>query len=198
MTIAGARATIAATLTAITLATATAVSAQQVVPGTGPRPAAADSGRVAGDSAGTRAPGAPSADRVSPEPGSDSTGVAPTPLPANVGVAAPTDPTLARACTGMPAGSEAPGLLAVVFRAGTSDKDRAAAAKAVGGTLAGTSSYGEEYVQLGVGAGPLAAVADRMIRQEPVMQVSPAPCPGETPAAQGVGADSTPAVQPPR
>jgi hypothetical protein len=96
----------------------------------------------------------------------------------------------------MPAGSEAPGLLAVIFRAGTSDKDRAAAAKAVGGTLAGTSSYGEDYVQLDVGAGPLAAVADRLIRQEPVMQVSPAPCPGEPPAAPGVGADSTPAVSP--
>jgi hypothetical protein len=192
MTYAGPRASTIATLVAITLAAATAVFAQQVVPGTGPRPITADSGRVAGDSGGTRAPGAPSADRVPSAAGPGSTGTAPTPLPSNVGVAAPSDPTLTRACAGMPAGSEAPGLLAVIFRAGTSDKDRAAAAKAVGGTLAGTSSYGEDYVQLEVGAGPLAAVADRLIRQEPVMQVSPAPCPGETPAAQGVGADSTP------
>jgi len=33
------------------------------------------------------------------------------------------------------AGTQAPGVLTVMFRAGTSDHDRAAAAKAVGGTL---------------------------------------------------------------
>ena len=156
---------------------------------------AADSARrAAGDTGGTRPPGAPlpsgtpadsgaaSGDRVPPaaEPGAATPGSpapANVPLPINVGIRAPTDTTLARACVATPAGREAPGLLTAVFRAGTSDKDKAAAAKAVGGSLAGTNGMGEEYVRLEVGSGPLAAVADRLIRQDPVMRVSPAPCP---------------------
>ena len=94
-----------------------------------------------------------------------------------VTVVAPQDTVLARACAGLPAGAEAPGLLAVVFRPGTSDTARAAAARAVGGRRAGLSEYGEEYVQVPPDAGPLPAVADRLIRQEPVTAVSPAPCP---------------------
>ena len=118
-------------------------------------------------------------------------------IPLGVGQAEPTDTTLARACAGYPAGSEAPGLLAVIFNAGTSERDRAAAAKAVGGTLAGSSPYGEDYVRLAVGAGPLTVVADQLIRQNPVKQVSPVPCPAPpaTPSAPGSapGGDSTPA-----
>jgi hypothetical protein len=115
-----------------------------------------------------------------------------------VGPAEPTDTTLARACAGAPAGSEAPGLLAVIFNPGTSERDRAAAAKAVGGTLAGSSPYGEDYVRLAVGAGPLTAVADRLIRLNPVKQVSPAPCPAvpTIPSAGGAApsGDSIPAT----
>lgn len=184
MTLAPIRASMVTVLAAVALAGTTAGSAQQVVTDTSRRPAVGDTVRPA-------APGAAPADRVPPADGPGSTGAAPAPPPVNVGVAAPTDPTLARACVGMPAGSEAPGLLAVIFRTGTSDKDRAAAAKAVGGKLAGTSSYGEDYVELDPGAGPLTVVADRLIRQEPVMQVSPAPCPAEVPGAAEAGADST-------
>jgi hypothetical protein len=93
----------------------------------------------------------------------------------------------------VPGGREAPGLLAVVFRTGTIDRDRIAAAKAVGGSLAGRSAYGEEYVRLAVGSGPLAAVADRLIRQDPVVRVSPAPCPAQAitpPAPPATPADS--------
>ena len=111
-----------------------------------------------------------------------------------VTIVAPPDTVLARACAGLPAGAEAPGLLAVVFRPGTSDTARAAAARAVGGTRAGTSQYGEEYVQVPPDAGPLPAVADRLIRQDPVMTVSAAPCPAPaeapapTPAPGAAGA----------
>jgi hypothetical protein len=143
----------------------------------------ADTGRAAraADSAGAAKPdsgatGAPGA-QVPNAAGPGGAAASPAVPPAAVYVA-PTDTTLARACDGAPAGTEAPGLLAVLFRAGTSDRDRAAAAKAVGGTLAGTSDYGEEYVRVPETAGPLVAVADRLIRQEPVTQVSPAPCPG--------------------
>jgi len=103
-----------------------------------------------------------------------------------------TDTTLARACAGAPAGSEAPGLLAVMFRPGTSDQDRAAAAKAVGGTLAGPNDYGEEYVRVPPEAGPLTVVADKLIRQNPVTRVGPAPCPAPEPVA----ADSSAPVSP--
>jgi hypothetical protein len=113
---------------------------------------------------------------------------------------APTDTTLARVCRGVPGGIEAPGLLAVVFRAGTSDQDRIAAAKSVGGTLGGPSEYGEEYVLLPPDAGALTVVADKLIRQDPVTQVSPAPCPptveAGTPAPAAAGGATPPAPTP--
>jgi hypothetical protein len=133
--------------------------------------------RATGGSAAPAAPGAPTADRVPPALGPGSAQTDPATIPLDVGPAEPTDTTLARACAGEPAGSEAPGLLAVTFNTGTSERDRAAAAKAVGATLAGSSPYGEDYVRLAVGAGPLTVVADQLIRQNPVKQVSPVPCP---------------------
>jgi hypothetical protein len=98
---------------------------------------------------------------------------------------APADPVLAKACSGLPAGAEAPGLLAVVFRPGTSEAERVAAARAVGGALAGASEYGEDYVRVPTDAGPLTVIADRLIRQVPVTTVSAAPCPAppQAPAA---------------
>jgi hypothetical protein len=178
-----------------------AASAQTIVPGTLrlpgdsaaradsiSRPAGADSaGRTASrDSAGTRSGISAGAGTTGTGTSGSSTGVyiAPSagttapPAPQTVNVTpAPLDTTLARACAGMSAGDEAPGLLVVIFRRGTSDKDRAAAAKAVGGVLAGTSPYGEDYVRLGADAAPLTVMADRLIRQEPVLEVSPTPCP---------------------
>jgi len=111
-------------------------------------------------------------------------------LPATV-PDAPPDPILARACAGQDGGGEAPGLLAVVFRPRTPDAAMAAAARAVGGTIAGESPYGETYVLIPDGAGPLPAIADRLIRQDPVTTVSPVPCPTQAaqptaPAAGGV------------
>jgi hypothetical protein len=153
--------------------------------------------RVTGESTTPASAGAPTADRVPPALGPGSTQTDPATIPLSVGPAEPTDTTLARACAGAPAGSEAPGLLAVIFSPGTSERDRAAAAKAVGGTLAGSSPYGEDYVRLGVGARPLTAAADQLIRQNPVKQVSPTPCPAPaaTPARGGAASsDSIPAT----
>lgn len=102
---------------------------------------------------------------------------------------APPDPVLARACAGEDGGAEAPGLLAVVFRPRTPDAAQVAAARAVGGKLAGESPYGETYVLVPDSAGPLPAVADRLIRQDPVTTVSPVPCPSQAtqPAAPAPG-----------
>jgi hypothetical protein len=142
--------------------------------------------RATAESTAPAPAGAPTADRVPPALGPGSTQTDPATIPLSAGPAEPTDTTLARACAGAPAGSEAPGLLAVIFNPGTSERDRAAAAKAVGGTLVGSSPYGEDYVRLAAGTGPLTAVADRLIRQNPVKQVSPAPCPAlPTPSAGG-------------
>lgn len=164
---------------------------------------------VATDSVAADSAGAASAigDRAADDSAADSSTTA-EPAP-NGSTAASSDPattdtTLTRACAGAEPGSEAPGLLAVNFRPGTPDKARADAARAVGGTLAGPNEYGEEYVILSPDAGPLPAVADRLIRQDPVTRVSPLPCPGpiatETPdsasasSRPGAGAagDSTP------
>ena len=133
-----------------------------------------DSARATSDSAAPNgAPSAPGTVWVNPNTPAPAAGS----LPIDVSDGPPIDTTLARACIGLPGGSEAPGLLTVVFRGGTRDRDRIAAAKAVGGSLAGESMAGEEYVKLAAGAEPLAAVADRLIRQDPVVRVAPAPCP---------------------
>ena len=141
-------------------------------------PDTAGAGRAAATGVFAPAPGAapgtgdPSSTGIAP--GGAAPSVGPTPSAVSV---EPNDTALARACQGLPAGTQAPGLLTVLFRAGTSDRDRAAAAKSVGGTLGGPTPYGEEYVLLPPGAGPLTVIADRLIRQDPVTQVSPAPCP---------------------
>lgn len=132
------------------------------------RPPAPDSGRPAGDSAASVRNDSAGGQRAD---SAGSTG----PLVVNL---SPPDTTLMRACAGAPAGSLAPGLLAVVFRAGTSGPEKVAAAKTVGGTLAGpTAAGGEEYVRLSADAPALTVVADRLIRADPVTRVSPAPCP---------------------
>jgi hypothetical protein len=118
-----------------------------------------------------------------------------TPSPAAVSVPIPpTDTTLARACAGAAPGTLAPGLLAVVFRPGTTDKDRAGAARAVGGTVGGLTDMGEVYVRVPPAAGPLHLVADQLIRQDPVTRVTPVPCPAPTPTPPASGA---PAQNPP-
>lgn len=154
--------------------------------------------RATGGNTAPAAPGTPTAERVPPALGPGSVQTDPTSIPLDVGPAAdPADTTLARACAGEPAGGEAPGLLAVIFVPGTSERDRAAAAKAVGGTLAGSSPHGEDYVRLGVGAGPLTVVADQLIRQNPVKEVSPVPCPASAPTPSGEGAPSGDSTQAP-
>jgi hypothetical protein len=116
-------------------------------------------------------------------------------LPPSV-VEGPPDAVLARACAGEPGAAQAPGLLAVVFRPATPDAAQTAAARAVGGTLAGLSPYGETYVLVPDSAGPLPAVADRLIRQDPVTTVSPVPCPANASAAPAPVPQPAPAPTP--
>jgi hypothetical protein len=100
-------------------------------------------------------------------------------------VSVPVDSALALACEGSPAGSEAPGILAVGFRAGTPPATRAAAAKAVEGRLAGPTWYGgEEYIVVPT-TRALTASADGLIRQAPVVRVSPLACPPPSPRGRG-------------
>jgi hypothetical protein len=98
-------------------------------------------------------------------------GAVPAPVPT------PVDSILATACRGAPAGKPAPGLLTVVFRAGTPETDRVAAAKEIGGALAGMTASGEEYVRLSAESGPLPVAAARLIRLPPVTSVSEKSCP---------------------
>jgi hypothetical protein len=179
-----------ALVVAFMLGASSLVSAQTPTDSARAAPSADSLRRTMGDSATPAAPNAPTTERVPPALGPGSAATDPATIPLNVGPADPADTTLARACAGAPEGSEAPGLLAVIFVTGTSERDRAAAAKAVGGTLAGSSPYGEDYVRLGVGSGPLTVVADQLIRQNPVKQVSPAPCPA--PAAVPSAGEAAP------
>jgi hypothetical protein len=137
---------------------------------------------------------------ASPPAGAATPGAAPAPPPAAVlppSVAeGPPDAVLDRACAGGPGGAQAPGLLAVLFRPATPDAAQAAAARAVGGTLAGLSPYGETYVLVPDSAGPLPDVADRLIRQDPVTTVSPVPCPAAASAAPAPVPQPAPAPAP--
>jgi hypothetical protein len=91
--------------------------------------------------------------------------------------AAPVDSILAAACRETLPGRPAPGLLTVVFRPGTPDTARIGAAKAISGTLSGTTASGEEYVRLSPESGPLVLAAARLIELPPVTSVSEKSCP---------------------
>jgi hypothetical protein len=136
-------------------------------------PVPPDTGRSGGDTARAQSP-APSG-----------------PLVVNV---APPDTILIAACAGAPPGSMAEGILAVAFRSGSTDREKAAVAKLVGGVLAGPAAGpGEEYVRLTAGAPSATVAADRLILQDAVTRVSPAPCP---PPAAPAAAPSSPAPGP--
>ena len=142
-------------------------------------PVAPDTGRSAGDTARAQSPAASG------------------PLVVNV---APPDTILIAACAGAPPGSMAEGILAVAFRSGSTDREKAAAAKLVGGVLAGPAAgTGEEYVRLTADAPSVKVAADRLILQDAVTRVSPAPCPppaasAAEPAAPATGPTPAPAV----
>ena len=81
-------------------------------------------------------------------------------------------------------------MLTVAFRPGTPTAAREAAVKVVGGRLAGPTWYGgEEYVLVPTNR-PLPALADGLIRQGPVTQVSPVACP--PPSLRGGAGGSAP------
>jgi hypothetical protein len=160
-------------------------------------PAATATAQTAADSAASAATGVYPAPPVAPDTGRSASdtaradSAAPSgPLVVNV---APPDTILIAACAGTPPGSTAEGILAVVFRGGSTDREKVAAAKTVGGVLAGPAAGGEEYVRLTPDAPPLTVAADRLIRLDAVTRVSPAPCP---PPALPAAAPSTPAAPP--
>lgn len=106
-------------------------------------------------------------------------------------VSVPVDSALARVCEGSPTGAEAPGMLTVAFRPGTPPAAREAAVQAIGGRLAGPTWYGgEEYVLVPTNR-PLPTLADGLIRQGPVTQVSPVACPPPSPRG-GAGGTAPP------
>jgi hypothetical protein len=111
---------------------------------------------------------------------------------------APTDTTLKRVCTGTAPGAIAPGLLAVVFRPGTTKDEAVGAATAIGGRIGGMSDMGEVYVLVPPEAGRLSDVADQLIRQDPVTRVAPMPCPApaRAPAPPAAPPAAAPAPSP--
>jgi hypothetical protein len=90
---------------------------------------------------------------------------------------APVDSAVVRACDGVRAGAPALALLRVRFRSGTSEGERNAAARSVGGRLEGTAATGEWYVLLEASHMPLRAAADSLILNPAVAQVSESACP---------------------
>lgn len=114
--------------------------------------------------------------------------------PAPAAPVQPGDTTLQRACKGMAPGALAPGLLAVVFRTGTTKPEAIEAARAVGGTIVGMSEKGEVYVEVPASTAPLPVAADQLIRQNPVTQVTPTRCPSApaSPAAPAAAPAAAP------
>jgi hypothetical protein len=163
--------------------------AQTVVPRDTTR-RAADSARAPGDTTSRRpadslrpAPGdsarAPRPDSAGRGPGGAARPTADTvqPAPAAAAPAAIGDSVLAAACA--EGGSLAANLLVVLFAPTATESDRAALAKAVGGTLAGPADAvraGGYYLH--VPNGDLdPTVADRVIRYPTVAEVGPVGCP---------------------
>jgi hypothetical protein len=155
------------------------------------RRTAADTARqAAADTA--RASVGPDTTRRSP----GDTAVAPASPPPAQTIVMPADTTLAAACQGVRSGGVAANLLVVVFRPEAPEKELAAVAKAVGGTLLGTVPGGDGsayYVRVPAEGDDhrLAAAADQVIRYQPVQQVGPTVCPSVAVAPPPPPADTT-------
>lgn len=104
--------------------------------------------------------------------GTDSTAAPAPPAPPPI----PVDSALGTACEGT-AGNP-PDLLLVTFRPSTTASERSAVAREVGGTLLGLSEHdapGSWYLRVPGSAGDR-AVADRLIRLSPVLEVGTTRC----------------------
>ncbi|MGH7512934.1 MAG: hypothetical protein ACREOQ_08430 [Gemmatimonadales bacterium] len=107
----------------------------------------------------------------------DTTRAAAAPQPAAPPPAPPVDTVLVRACQyGKNAGS-APGVLGVLFRARSTDKERAAAAAEVGGKVIPLGGR-EAYVRIQENGMSLRDASGRLIGSSAVSAVSEIPCPG--------------------
>jgi hypothetical protein len=141
--------------------------------------------QVSADSAIRAAPAAldsaapPAADSGVAAVDSAASAVTTRPRPALVvNVPPQVDTVVARACESASAGSWAPNLLGVVFRAEASESDRTAAAREVGGTLVGRGDGREAYIHLPENSVSVRVAASRLIRLTTVSGVSEVSCPG--------------------
>lgn len=91
--------------------------------------------------------------------------------------AAPADTVLAAACASSPPGSSADGLLEVVFRAHSTERERSDAAKEVGGELVDAADGGQ-YVRLPGTDASARNASERLIQLRSVASVSEISCPG--------------------
>jgi hypothetical protein len=129
------------------------------------------------DSGGTETVGTDSA-AVAPgdslaRPGADSTAPRPSPAPLPV----PVDSALGAVCKETTGGP--PDVLLVTFRPSTTESERSAVAKQVGGTVLGMSQHaapGSWYLRV-PGSGDDPAIADRLILLPPVLEVGSTRCP---------------------
>jgi hypothetical protein len=100
----------------------------------------------------------------------DSTHLAPTPV-------LPVDSVLGSACAGTRTGSLATGLLVVQFRTDAEASERQAALKEAGGTMAGPSPDGGQYVRAASESTSTRDVADLLALNPVVASVSERSCP---------------------
>ena len=91
--------------------------------------------------------------------------------------APPVDTVLVRACQYGKNGGSAPGVLGVLFRARSTDKERAAAAAEVGGKVIPLGGR-EAYVRIQEHGMSLRDASGRLIGSRAVSAVSEIPCPG--------------------
>ena len=148
------------------------LQAQRVIPAdTAKRPAGyGDSTGNVGSDTGTR-PGA------TPAAGPDTSAKrAEAPKAVADTTPPPADPALVAACKPGEDGASAGVLLLVKFARGTTDADRAAAAKSIGGRLGGDSPDGLTYI-VPPADRPLRDAEDSLIRAHGVREVGEQPCP---------------------
>jgi len=89
----------------------------------------------------------------------------------------PSDSVLSVTCRSMRAGSVAPGLLLVLFRDSTTQKDRSAAVTRAGGAVAGEAPGGGQYVRLASDSMSARTLADQLVLDPAVASVAERTCP---------------------
>jgi hypothetical protein len=135
-----------------------------------------DSGKQEGVDTSRGVPGSdtsratPPAD-TAPRPSADSAGPS---LP-QAGI--PTDSILSVTCRSIRGGTVAPGLLLVMFRDSSAQKDRSVAVTRAGGAVVGEAPGGGQYVRLASDSISSRTLADQLVLDPAVASVSERTCP---------------------